>query len=283
MAKQIWFGTRDYMQWVSAPAINMGASKSGWFNQTNFLNGRATVQRSVSAHKVYNLSWDLTSRENIRAITDYADGIYGLGPIYWADPFAMDTNLLPQVWAAPALGAYDGLVLNGTEDRPAIVQTPLNSFGFPINSALYTVSPLIEKPSVWIPIPPGYAAWVGAHGQTGTGGTVVVTPTTGPTTTAPAQALTLLPVTGSTRVNTTFSSVNYGGILVSLGGSGTITLSALTVQVFPLGATPASGGFISGQGHSGCSFSEQPSLTQYNAALDKVGLSADLVETDQWQ
>lgn len=281
MAARMWFGTRGNMRWVKAPAINMTAGKVGWEAQTNYLSGGASVRRSISAHKEYGMSWNLAEREEIRMITDYADGIYGTGPIYWADPFVLDSNMLPQAWATPFVGAHDGTILSGSDVRPTLVDTPANINGYPVKSAVYTVG-AGDKPAVWIPIPPGYTAWVGATGTAGTGGAVTVAPTTGATTSAPAQALTLLPVTGTTRVNKSFDSSAYDGVLVSLGGTGTITLTSMIVQVLPTGSVPASGGFISGQGHSGCSFASQPELTQYNAVLDRVGLTVRMVETEQW-
>lgn len=282
MAGEIWFGTRDYMQWVPAPALNVDASKQGWSTETTYLNGGAYARRSIASHKRYNMSWNLTTRQRIRAITDYADGLYGTGPIYWADPFVMDTNMLPAYWAAPFMGCEDGIILSGSEfTRPEPVPSP-NNLGYPVMSALYTVVSTDPKPSVWIPIPPGYTAWIGAHGSAGTGGTVVATPTAGPGTPGAGTTLTLLDIADSTRFNLSFDSSTYDGVLISLGGSGTITLSGLMVQVLPSGLVPPSGGFISGQGHSGCTFASQPVLTQYSAYYDRVGLSADLLETQAW-
>lgn len=281
MAGDMWFGTREYMQWVPAPALNIDASKRGWQTETAYMNGGAYVRRSVTAHKRFSMAWNLTTRERIRSITDYADGLYGDGPIYWADPFTMDTNMLPAYWAAPFMGTEDGPILSGSEyTRPEAVPSP-NDLGYPLTSALYTVG-TDPKPSVWIPIPPGYTAWVGAHGQAGTGGTVVATPTTGPGTPDAPVTLTLLSVADSTRFNQSFDSSSYSGVLISLGGSGTVTLSGLMVQVLPSGLVPPSGGFISGQGHSGASFVSQPVLTQYSAVYDRVGLTAELVETNAW-
>lgn len=282
MASKIWFGTRDYMTWVPAPTVNVDASKRGWSAQSLYLSGGANVRRSAAAHKAYSLSWDMRSRAEIRVITDFADGLFGQGAIYWADPFALDTNMLPQSWASPFLGALDGTILNGTTQRPTAVPTPTNSNAFPIQSALYTIG-AGTKPSVWVPIPPGYAAWVGAAGTEGSGGKVIATPTTGPATTGTPVPLALLSVNSTTRVNEYFSSASYTGVLISLGGSGTVTLSGITVQLLPTGAVPSVGAFISGQGHSGCTFAEQPALSQYNAVLDKVGLNASLIETEQWK
>lgn len=281
MAGLMYFGTRNYMQFVSAPAVNMDGSKHGWESQTNYLNGGAFVRRSTASHKEYSLSWNMTNRANIRAITDYADGVYGQGPFYWADPFVMDTNMLPMPWGAPFQTGYDGVTLDGSATRPTLVTTPANTLGYPTQSAVYTVGAGV-KPSIWIPIPPGFTAWCGVSGVAGTGGVVVATPTTGVSGLGTPVNLTMLSVTDPNRVNQSFLSSSYNGVQISLGGTGTVTLSNIIVQLLPTGAVPPTGGFISGQGHSGCLFQAQPVLTQYSAALDRVGLTAVLVETQQW-
>lgn len=279
---QIWFGTRDRMQWVQAPAVNVDASKFDWNSQTNYLNGGANIRRSVAAHKEYQFVWNMTTRQNIRVITDYADGLFGSGAMYWADPFAVDANLLPAYWAAPFMGAYDGIILNGSTVQPTTIATSANLLGYPITSAVYTNTGS-GTASVWVPIPPGYSLWIGAHGIAGTGGTVVATPTSGPSSLGTPVTLTLLSVTDNNRVNQSFDSASgYDGVQLSLAGTGTITLSGIMVQLFPTGVTPPLGGFISGQGHSGSTFASQPTVTQYSAPLDLVGLSAKLVETQAW-
>lgn len=282
MAGQFWFGTRGYMQWVAAPAINMDATKKGWATQTNYLNGGAYVRKSLAAHKEYSLAWNLTTRERIRAISDYADGLFGQGPIYWADPFVMDTNMLPAYWASPFMGIYDGPILNEQATlRPTSTPTPANTLGYPAESAVYTIG-AGTKPSVWIPIPPGYVAWVGFSGSAGTGGLLQATPTTGVSTLGTPVSLTPLSVTDPNRVNQSFDGNVYNGVQLSLAGTGTIVLSGIMVQLLPNGSVPFTGSFISGQGHSGCQFASQPLLTQYNAIMDRVGLSAVLVETNAW-
>lgn len=280
---QMWFGTRDYMTWVPAPAINMDASKVGWTTQSNYLNGGAYVRTSTNSHKEYNMSWNLAARSDIRIITDFADGIYGTGPIYWADPMAMDTNMLPQSWASPMLGAYDGPILSGKTTRPTTVVTDANSLGYPTQKAVYTIG-AETKPTTWVPIPLGYTAWAGVHGTNGTGGRVVATPTTGPTTLGTPTNLTMLTVGNTTRFNYSVDS-NGGtvtGLQISFGGTGTIMPVGIMVQVLPTGVTPAIGGFISGQGQSGARFASQPTLTEYSSVQDKAGLTAKLVEVGQW-
>lgn len=279
MASEIWFGTKAYMSWVPAPAINVDASKQGWTSQSNYLNGGAYVRKSTSSHKEYSFTWNNTTRDRVRSVTDYADGLFG-DVIYWADPFVMDMNMLPQYWAAPMQGLDDGIILSGSETRPTSIATPANQLGYPTTSAVYTVVSGDTKPTLWVPIPPGYTGWVGAHGQAGTGGTVVATPTTGGDNLGTPTTLDLLDVSSVTRVN--YSTAEQG-VQISLGGSGTITLSGIMVQVLPTGVVPPLGGFISGQGHSGCTFASQPVLTQYSAVLDRVGVTAKLVETQAWQ
>lgn len=283
---QMWFGTRGHMQWVPCPSVNVGASKQGWSSQMNYLSGGASTRSSRTAHKEYDLSWNLTTAENIRTITDFADGVFGFGPIYWGDPFTMDKNMLPQYWATPSLAAADGPILDSGRIRPTLVPTSSNIYGYPADSAVFNVkalAPSADRAEVFIPIPPDHTAWVGAHGELGGAASVQVTVATGKATTGATASLTMLPVTTSTRFNHSVTSAEGIGIIIRLGGVGQITLAGLMVQVLPTGTAPEPGGFISGQGHSGCSFNPQPSVTQYSAALDLVGLTARLVETEAWR
>lgn len=282
---QMYFGNRNYMQWVAAPQINYEASKRGYAATATYLNGGAMVQRSATAAKGYVFTWNLKSRDEIRPINDYADNVFGPGPIYFLEPFAMDKNLLPQYWATPALAAIDAPLLVGVydEDRPSVLPTTPNTNGYPYLTATYNLTADSVLHDVWIPIPPGYSLWVGAHGTaTGTAG-VSLTPTTGPRTAAGAVGVPLLSVSSTTRVNTQITGNSYTGAFISLNGVGTINLSGLMAQVLPNDTAPQPGGFISGQGHSGCSFIEEPTLTNYSVGIDKVGISANLIETEGWK
>lgn len=280
----MWFGNRNHMQWVKAPQINYDSSKRGFASTATFLNGGAFVKRSATAAKGYNFTWTVKTRDEVRAVNDYADGVFGPGPIYFLDPFAMDKNLLPQFWAVPALGAQDAPLLVGLydEDRPGLLVTDPNSNGYPYNTATYTYDAAPAAAQVWLPCPAGYSLWFGAHGTaTGTAG-VQVTPTTGPTTTAPAIPVPLLSVQSTTRVNTRVNGDTYNGALLSFAGAGTLNIAGLMAQCLPNTQTPKTGGFISGQGHSGCSFVEEPTLTNYSAGIDRAGIVANLVETEGW-
>lgn len=275
-----YMGTREKMLEVRAPSVNMPSSKQGYFNKVDFLNGGTSIRRSQASHKNYTMTWNSVDRDEARKILDLADGVYGTGPFYIHDPIAADRNVLPQWWATPSLGLSDGLPLNdGT--RGEAVATPMNSLNFPAYSIIYTVLSGQTR-TVWVPIPDGYTAWVGAYGEDGTGGTVVATPTVDANNDGTPDTLTLLDVTDDTRFTESYPSSSYDGVRLSLGGAGTITLSGIMVQVLETGVTPETGGFISGQGNSGLQFVSQPTYTPYSAALDKVGVVAELTEYYGW-
>jgi hypothetical protein len=276
--KEMYFGTRERMTWVKAPASNPDISKIGWTSLTQFLNGGASVRSSSTAHKEYNLSWNLASSSDVSAVSDYADGVYGDGLIYFLDPFSMDQNVLPQYWAAPRLAVTDAPTFNGSDIRPTLVATATNTLDYPTKSAVYTFAADDEFASLWVPIPAGYTFHFGAHGsQTGTT-TITLTPDVGSVVSVPP-----ISVTTSNRVNTTISGTT--GVTISFAGVGTLTLAGLIAQVLPTGRTPDTGGFISGRGHSGCRFSGSPSIQGYSApqALDYQALSVTLVETGAWE
>jgi hypothetical protein len=286
MAK-MWFGTRAQMQWVPQVDTGPAYTKSGWNSEALYVNGGAKVRNSTAAHMSYNMVWGpIFSRDNLRPISDYKAGIFGDGLIYFLDPTAMDKNALPQHWAFPAQAGDDAPTLYADQE-PTIVATPANTNLYPIQSAKYTIEATSQ--SVYVPIPPGYCAWVGAHGTSnGTGG-VRVTPFLPGDIGSTVSYPTLLSVTSSTRVNASFDSATYAGIEVALGSTGagaatTVTLSGLMVQILPSGVTPSAGGFISGQGHSGCSFSGEPVQTPYtiNSQMERVGMTARLVEVGGW-
>jgi len=275
---QMWFGTRGYMRWIKCPAVGVDASKVGWETNTQLLNGKKYVRRSVSSHKEYQLTWNLAPRSELQPIMDYADGVYGTGKIYWVDPFAMDRNMFPIDWSVPSQGGYDGVILNGGESRPELIPTPANSNRYPAESVQYTVTSGAWVPEIWLPIPEGYTMHLGFHGVAGTGGTVTYGVTNG-SSVGSFTALTPLSVSGITRTNASVSSTTGDGVIIKLGGSGTLTMTALTAVLVPTGVSVSlTGAFISGMGNAGCVFGSQPVLEQYSAALDKVGLSLNLIE-----
>lgn len=288
MIRQMWFGTRGFERWVKSPVPGGDTSKVGFTSGVlQYLDGGAGLRASQAAHREYNWSWpNTTSRAEMRQIVDYAEGVYdsvdGVNLIHFLDPMAMDQNLLPQWWATPALGGSDGLPLIA-DAEPTMVSTPANALDYPARGARYTFGAGFPA-SVYIPIPPGHVAWVGVHGEATGGATVQATQVAGyaagATTAVPLQA-----VTDQARVTTPISpSAGKGGVLLSLQGSAgaTITLYGMMVQVLEAGAQPQAGGFISGQGHSGCLFAGQPAQTPYSSVFDQTGFAAKLIEVGGW-
>lgn len=281
---RMWFGTRDYMQWVACPNVDTPASKVGWSTSANFLNGGAWVRNSTASHKEYELTWDRVSRADMVPIANYADKLYGDGPIYFVDPFVADYNMLPQYLASPFQVLDDGPPILANNVSVAEVATPSNTNGYPTRSVRFTTTAqTTPRRSVWVPIPPGYRGWVGVHGFGATGGAgVTITPTSGAGTGADIPA-TILPVTSSVRV---VDEVVGDGLFISYkpGSVGnSITLSGIIVQVLPVGKAPVTGDFASGQGHSGCSFLEKPEYTPYSSAFGNGAVIASLVETEAWK
>lgn len=132
--KQLYFGTKGYMLPIPQPQFNADFSRAGWASGAATLQGGAYIRRSKSSHRVYNMTWDLASRDALRPITDFAEGIYGDGPLYFLDPMAMDKNVMSQGWGTPSLACYDGPILWG-DTRPTRTITTANTNRYPAESA----------------------------------------------------------------------------------------------------------------------------------------------------
>jgi hypothetical protein len=275
----MWFATKSFGCWIPMPKIDSNMSKVGWSNRADFLNGGVSIARSTAAHKEYELSWNLQSRDNLRPITDFADGIYGSGPYYFIDPFAADKNILPQAWASPMIGGLDGPTLvQGV--RPTNTSVTAEN-GYPVMQASYTIGSTSVSKQLYIPIPTGYTFWLGVHGSATGASKVYATPVTNGSL-GTSVAATFLTRATSTRVNTSIPSTSGAGVLIEIIGLGTISLSGMIGQILPTGITPSTGGFISGQGHSGCEFEAQPQLQNYSVGLDLSGISVKMIEVGSW-
>lgn len=273
--RAFYFGNKERMAWVKAPAFNAGISKVGWNAEGVFLNGGAYARKSIASHKRYEFSWNLSSQEDIYGVLDYADGLYGEGLIYFLDPFARDTNLLPSFWAAPRLQAEDApsLVEGKT---PTLVDTAANTNSYPTKSAVYTIVSGDTFDELWVPVPVGYTLHLGVHGSATDTAELTYLPDDGSIT-----AVTLLGVTTTQLTNVTVTGA--AGVTLSAQGLGFLTLAGLVVQVLPTGTAAPVGPFVSGRGHSGCRFVSAPQIQGYSSALDKVGATAVLVETGAWE
>lgn len=286
MRDMIYFGNRERMTWVRAPDANYDGSRQGWVGgATTLLNGGTIVQRSTSAHRTYSYTWNMMSRDEIRNIQDYAEGVWGPGAIYMLDPFAMDRNVLPQHWASPRTVLQDAPVLSGSKrsDAPEFPVDLSNLWSYPTRGILYAYSaswPLAQyRPKLFIPIPSGYTAWFGAHGQPSATSGLTVTPVGGL-----AETMPILTTNTDQRFSSSWDGSQYSGVELSFSlNSGSAVISGMMMQILPTGVIPKKGAFISGQGHSGLRFATQPSLTNNNIALDRQSLSAQLIEDEAWR
>lgn len=272
------------MQWIACPNVDIPSNSVAWSTSTQYLNGGAHVRSSTASHKEYELSWDMVSRDDMIPVMNYAEKLYGDGPIYWVDPFTADYNVLPQYLASPFQVLDDGPPILANNVNVTEVATPTNTNGYPTRSTRFTYTDdTTQRLNIWVPIPPGYKGWVGVHGFDASGDAgVIIRPTNGAGFGADVAA-TVLPVTSSTRV---VDEVAGDGLFLTLADANpgdSITISGIIVQILPDGVNPSIGGFASGQGHSGCSFAERPDYVPYSAAFGSGGVSATLVETEAWR
>jgi len=258
----MWFGTRAYMQEIRDPGPEPEYESPAWEVKTQYLDGAVGLSKSKSFHREFAFTWDGLTQAQVRQITDYADGVYGDGLIYWFDEYTSTQNALPQAWATPAVGGYDGAPLAG-DVRPVLSANSVMSQGYPAELATYTIATTDTLRSVFVPIPPGYSGWVGIHGATDAQDFVKVTPYTGSTAGTVVHP-TILSTATTTRVNTEIAG-GATGLELSFDNTtdGTFTLAGMIVQILPTGDTPETGGFISGQGHSGCRFDGRPTKVPF--------------------
>ena len=266
----MWFGTRERMSWVPCPAINADISHEGWSDSGTYLGGGGYARGSRAAHKVYGLSWNTASREEVYSVVDYASGAYGSGLIYFLDPFVADANVLPEQWSAPGKVDSNGPSLLTTAALPTVANTSTNTIGLPVRTATYTVAN--NGKEIWVPVPPGHALYLGWHGSRTSTGTVQ----------ANGAAVTALAVNSATLTNTIVTPTG-GGVTLRLWGSGQVTIAGLMAQVLPTGSPHPTGRWILGRGHSGCRFQERPKVVGLSAALDRVSARATLIETGDWE
>jgi hypothetical protein len=290
MAGKVYFGNKDKQQWIKAPSSGMKAGSVGYVSETQLLNGGATLRRSQASHRKFSASWngslntDLTA-ENLHVIKDYADGIYGDGPFYWLDPFAVAENVLPPHWAAPMLTQKDWSNLAPGFTTAFVGQATTNNY--PVKYASYNIAGAYQSSNkLTIIIPQDYALNFGWHGPT-TGSTtgVRVVPylrSTGLADTALNP--TKLGTDTTTRTNLKIKGDTYSHveIFIAVGSAAVVNITGMIAQVLPENSSVANGGFISGRGTTGLEFSTFPQIDLYSSAINDgwVSMSVDWVEVE---
>jgi hypothetical protein len=276
---QVFFGTTQYMTNLRTPDAGMTARQVGYAEELQYENGGMDVYRPSSAyHMEYDFNYGLqeaSGASGLNVFSDFAAGLYGSPTVYFADPMFYDVNLMPPNFAAPMLAERGWKSIGGTL-TPTYSNTTSNTVGQPYRSVAFDTSTLAANTllsqgyaTVIIPIPPGMTLWLGASGSA-TGNAVVRVESwlAGAASPASSSNLTLLSVTGSTRLNTSVASTNANyvklGIASSAVGAGTITLASMMAQLWPIGYTPTlTGNFQSGQGNNGLKFSSDARAEKY--------------------
>lgn len=278
----MYLGTRERAIWVQAPAPGAGFAAEGFSSSMKYANGGGSVRNSKGAHLEYDFTWNSLTRDQIADIEDYAYGLYGDGLVYPVDPYAMDRNLFSAQWASPKITAEDGIPLTGVV-RPSKVLINDMSLGYPMYAAAYSITAGQAKRKFYLPVPSGYTAWVGCHGLVNARG-LIVQPTLNGVASGGTTAVPTLAVNNSTRFSASFVGGSINGIDISVDTTATttLTLCGLMLQLLPTGTAPATGGFISGRGNSGCEFEGKPTRSVYSIPGESIGLKAKLVEVGDW-
>jgi len=293
MAQTAYFGNATKALWVKAPQSGMTAAPTGYSSQLNFLNGGSSVRRSNRTHREFNMSWNgqmngTDTTEDLQVIKDFYDGIYGTGPFYWTDPYAMSSNLMPPHWAAPMLDELDWPSISATITPTFISNTYSN--GYPIKGAIYSLpAGHADTRKLTILIPSTHTLNFGWHAQvaalsasTTSGIRIIPYDLSGVAQTAvnPASLL----AGGTTRTNQTFAGSSYSRVEIFLAnGSASqvaVRVVAMIAQLLLTGTSVASGGFISGRGTSKLEFAGPPTINYISSAINNgyIEMSANFVE-----
>lgn len=296
MAGQVYFGNGNYQTWIAAPQTGLRMASVGFISQQTGINGRGFLKRSRGSHREFSASWlgSLNSTSNsLQTIKDFCDGVYGDGPFYWLDPYAIDQNLMPAHWAVPSLAEKDWPKMR-TDGTYSVLTNTLTTNGYPIKYVRYAnlaTSGVIDYKKTTIIIPTGYKLNFGWHsinaGVTG----VRITPylrSTGAATTDQNPVSILAGTT--TRVSTVttagsmaqFDGATYSKVDIFLAGQATVDIVAMIAQITPTATTPATGSFITGRGTKALEFLTFPEIEYYSAAINngQVGMTASFIEVD---
>lgn len=288
MAGTVYFGNKDKQSWIKAPASGMKASNVGWVAETQLLNGRAAVRRSMASHRRFEPTWrgsmNSADEASLQTIKNYAMGLYGDGPFYFLDPFTLNQNVMPEAWAAPMLAANDWPKLDDAVTVTFTAASVQNDY--PVKYATYAVATdnFVGSKSQVIIIPEGYKLHFGWHGPSGSSDLGVRIVPYLRSTGAAATALnpTRLNAGGTRRTNTSVNGNTYSHveIFLAIDTAADIDITAMIAQVLPEELVPETGGFIPGKGTTALEFASHPDIDYYSSEINEghIGMSTVWVE-----
>lgn len=291
MERKVYFGNSTKQLWIPAPRTGLSASSSGFFTDSQLLSGRAFIKRSKASHRRFSPAWvgplnASSVNDSLHTIKDYFDGIYGDGPFYWLDPYAIDTNLLAPNWASPMLSqnGWDSISSVGTA---SLVDTETNVRNYPYKSLRLSFSASVQESteSFRIILPESHRLHFGWHGEQNSGSaTIILRCYDRDTGTATDVSTEPLAVTSSIRTNTQVRGRDYSMVDIivknTAASTSVIGIAGMIAQVLPELSAVEQGDFISGRGTKGLLFSSAPSITYISARINEghVELATDFIE-----
>jgi hypothetical protein len=296
MDRKIYFGNANKQVWIPAPKTGLSAIVDSYFNEAQLLSGRAFTRRSSANHRRFSPAWTgplnaESINDSLHTIKDYFDGIYGDGPFYWLDPFAIDTNLLPPNWAAPMLTEKDWPTICAIptgSGATSFVATEPNTKSYPyksLNINLTSTQAFESASSNRIIIPTAHRFHFGWHGEVVSGNATVILRAYSRSTGLPTDIITNVMSVGSTiRTNTQLSGLAYSMVdiivIKPVGATSEISIAGMMAQVLPETSSVKQGDFISGRGTKGLLFSSAPSITYLSAKINDglVELATNFIE-----
>jgi hypothetical protein len=290
MNRKVYFGNAQSQCWIPAPLTGLRVDSAGFSVENQLLSGRTHVKRSGANHRAFSVSWNgslnaETREDSLHTIKDYGDGIYGEGPFYWLDPYAVDTNLLPPHWASPmlSLGDWPSISSVGTQ---SLISTASNTKNYPYQSLKLAFSGVAESTTYQrILIPEGYKLHFGVHGVLTSGSATVSLrqyPRAGGSAVVVNAAI--LANNSAIRTNTQVNGNTYSMVDVfirnTVASASDLRISGMIAQVLPEADSVPQGEFWSGRGTSALEFTQLPNVEYYSAAINngQVGMSANFKE-----
>jgi len=267
MTGQFYFGTEGRMRMMRAPNVGMDSSSLGRNANGTTANGLGYVNQSVGTHRQYVLEWPPSSLLPEAAIMEgYRNGVYGRGLIYFHSPLILPYNVLSARHASPAMACgLEGVSMIDQYTPTAVATSGAATNDLPAVSAYYDLLNAAVgfqlADSVFIPVPPGYTAYVGSFYQATGTGVVAIVPVDLSGANGTSVTLTALANNATNIVPNVFSSVS--GLRLWLGktaaGASSVLNAANIVRMYPNGETPNTAGpWLPGMGHSGCRFVGEP-------------------------
>jgi hypothetical protein len=293
MAGRVYFGNNKVQKWIKAPNSSMEASGFGYMAKMNFINGGASVRRSNRTHREFSFSWlgqinTADASQDLRPVKDFHDGIYGNGPFYWVDPFAMTGNMMSPEWAAPMLAEQDWTPLTDSI-TPTFTELAYAN-GYPVKYATYALPAGHAGTNKFtIIIPQSYKVSFGWHstvaGETADtdGGVRIIRYARSGGTASYVYPESIL-AGGLTRSNVTVDGDTYSRIEVQLyngaASSKSVNLVGMIAMMTPSSISAPGGDFVSGMGTNSLEFEGAPTMNYISSALEggMIEMSAKLTE-----